>query len=158
MASCLLFTSSSRSLLQGCTFLACSAKRGELSQNGRARWRSKVHEQCWWFAEEEENSSMERICPDEGFCVLPGDGEGQQQVFEELGLVPSAVSDSTGWHERLGVQYMYDQRCNEECFKFFDIAAILVARDGKPHTINLCRNCHNLRVAERDDTKGTNAV
>ena len=53
---------------------------------------------------------------------------------------------------------MCDKKCTEDGFKFCDIADIVVADDGKPHTINLCRNCYNLRLAERDDTKGTNAV
>ena len=45
----------------------------------------------------------------------------------------------------------------EVCFKFYDSAPMLVEDDGKPHTINLCKNCFNLRLAERDDTKATNA-
>ena len=53
---------------------------------------------------------------------------------------------------------MCDKKCNEEGFKFHDIAEIVVADDGKPHTTHLRRNCYNLKLAEREDTKGTNAV
>ena len=30
--------------------------------------------------------------------------------------------------------------------KFYDLAAIVVAEDGKPQPINLCRNCHHYRL------------
>ena len=32
----------------------------------------------------------------------------------------------------------------------------LVAGDGKPQTINLCKNCYNLRLAERKESEVTN--
>ena len=80
----------------------------------------------------------------------------KEEGMEELTFVPSAVSDSAGWHEPLRVKYMCDQKCNKEGFKFYDIAAILVEDDGKPHTINLCRNCFNLRLAERNESVVTN--
>ena len=38
------------------------------------------------------------------------------------------MSDSVGWHEPLTVKYMCDEKCNEERFKFYHIAAILVAK------------------------------
>ena len=50
---------------------------------------------------------------------------------------------------------MCDQTYSEEGFKFYDIAALLVD-DSKLHTVNLCRNCYNIRVAERNDSKVTN--
>ena len=52
---------------------------------------------------------------------------------------------------------MCDQKCNTEGLRFYDIAAILAEDDGKPHTINLCRNCFNLRLAERNESVVTNA-
>ena len=56
--------------------------------------------------------------------------------LEEVGFVPSAVSDSAGWHEPLRVKHMCDKKCNKKSFKFFDIAFILVEDGGRPHTIN----------------------
>ena len=53
---------------------------------------------------------------------------------------------------------MCDKKCDEEGFKFYDIAPILVEDDGKPHTINLCRNCYDHRLTESGETKVTNAV
>ena len=47
--------------------------------------------------------------------------------------------------------------CNEEGTKFNDIAAILVEDDEEPHTVNLCRNCNNPRLAETNGSKVTNA-
>ena len=87
--------------------------------------------------------------------------ESRQQDWnkslEELAFVPSAVSDSAAWRDSFRVKYMCDKKCNKEGFKFCDIAAILVEDDGKPHTINLCRNCYSLRLGERSDSKVTNA-
>ena len=54
---------------------------------------------------------------------------------------------TAGWRESFRVKYMCDKKCNKEGFKFNDIAAISVENDGKPHTINLCENCHSLRLA-----------
>ena len=39
----------------------------------------------------------------------------------------------------------------------YGIAAIFVEGEGVPHTINLCRNCYNLRRAEVSESKVTNA-
>ena len=77
--------------------------------------------------------------------------------LEELSFVPSVVSDSARWRDSFRVKYMCDKKCNKEGFKFCDIAPILVEDDGKPHTINLCRNCYSLRLGERSDSKVTNA-
>ena len=45
---------------------------------------------------------------------------------------------------------MCDKKCNEEGFQFHDIAAILVENN------NLCRTCHNERLAERNESEVTN--
>ena len=45
-----------------------------------------------------------------------------------------------GWHK---ARFMCDKRCKKEDFKFFDIAAILVEGEGRPHTVNLCKMCCN---------------
>ena len=50
-----------------------------------------------------------------------------------------ALHKPAGWHEPLRVKYMCDKKCNEQGFKFFEIASTLVEDDGRPHTINLCR-------------------
>ena len=62
---------------------------------------------------------------------------------EELGFVPSAVSESAGGTNLSGSNMCATKKCNDEGFKFFAIAAMLVEDEGKPHTINLCRNCYN---------------
>ena len=60
--------------------------------------------------------------------------------LEEIGFVQSAVNESAGWHETLRFNRMCDKKCNAVDFKIYEIASILVEDDGKPHTINLCRN------------------
>ena len=82
--------------------------------------------------------------------------EGNKSM-EELEFIRSAVSDPARRREPFTVKYMCDKKCSKEGFKFEDIAAILVEDDGKPHKINLCRNCYNLRLAERNESKVTNA-
>ena len=57
----------------------------------------------------------------------------------------------------LRVKYMCDKKCNNEGFKFNEVAGTLVADDGNTHTMNLCRNCFNLSLAERSESKVTNA-
>ena len=42
--------------------------------------------------------------------------------------------------------------------RFIRCASILVEDEGKPHTINLGRNCYSFRLAERCESKVTNAV
>ena len=54
---------------------------------------------------------------------------------EELTFVPSAVSNSGGWH------------------KFYDIASIMVEGDGEPHTLNLYLKCPQFKAKRK---KGTN--
>ena len=39
---------------------------------------------------------------------------------------------------------------------FYDITSSLLEGDGKPQTINLCRHCYNLRLAERGESNVTN--
>ena len=81
----------------------------------------------------------------------------EHNSLEELGFVPRAVSDSLAWRESLRVKYMRDKKCIKEGFKFYDTAATVVAGDGKPHTINLSKNCYNLTLAERKDSVVSNA-
>ena len=38
-----------------------------------------------------------------------------------------------------------------------DIKYMCETKCGMPHTINLCRHCHNLGLAERNESKVTNA-
>ena len=38
--------------------------------------------------------------------------------LEDVGFVPSAVSDSGGWRKPIRVKHMCDKKCNEEGFKF----------------------------------------
>ena len=100
----------------------------------------------------------ERVGRHKGVRIVPAarHGSGRRRGHGGLDFVPSAVSDWAGWHEPLRVKYMCDQKCNKEGFKFHDIAAILVEDDGKPHTINLCRNYYSPRLAERNESVVTN--
>ena len=41
------------------------------------------------------------------------------ESLEEAGFVPSAVSDSAGWHDQLIVKHVCDKKCIKESFKFF---------------------------------------
>ena len=50
--------------------------------------------------------------------------------LEEMCHVASVVSESSGWHEPLRVMYICDKTCNEEGFKFYNIAPILVEDKG----------------------------
>ena len=61
---------------------------------------------------------------------------------------PCAACDSAGWHEP---RFMCDRQCRKGGFRFYDIAAIMLEEDGKPHTMSLCRDCYNLRQAERKE-------
>ena len=56
---------------------------------------------------------------------------------EELSFVPSAVSDTAGWHENRF--FMCEKRCRKGGFKFCDIGAILVGDDGRPHATTSAR-------------------
>ena len=67
--------------------------------------------------------------------------------MEELSIFPSAVSDSAEWHEP---KFLCDRQCMQGGFKFYEIAAILVEDDGKPHTRNLCMTCYTLRQVEKE--------
>ena len=78
----------------------------------------------------------------------------RDEGMEELSFVPSAVSDTAGWHK---ARFMCDKRCKREGFKFYDITPFSVEDEGRPHTVNLCKNCYNLRVAERNEPEVTHA-
>ena len=56
----------------------------------------------------------------------------ENKSLEELGFVPSVVSDSPEWRDTLRVKFMCEK-------KFYDIGAILAEDDGLLQTINLCR-------------------
>ena len=77
---------------------------------------------------------------------------------EKMGFVPSSVSDSAGWRETLRIKYMCGKKCEEESFKFYDLASIVEEEDGKPQTIKLCRNCYDSRLTESGESTVTNAV
>ena len=65
--------------------------------------------------------------------------------LEEMGFVPSAVSD------------LATRSAPKRASSFFDIAAILVEDDVKPHTIKLCGNCWNHRLTGSGETEVTEA-
>ena len=67
--------------------------------------------------------------------------------LKELGFVPSAVG------EPLRVKHMCDKKCNDMCFKFYDLAAIVTEEVDTPHTTNFGRDCYHCRLAraKRDE-------
>ena len=66
------------------------------------------------------------------------DGQGLEGIddeeMEELSFIPSALSEPR-W-----ALHMCDNECNEEGFKFYQLAAIVV-EGGAAHTINLRKQC-----------------
>ena len=59
---------------------------------------------------------------------------------EELSFVPSAVSDSTGWHE---TKSRCSKQHQKEGFKFYDVASVKEEDDGEPNTNNIClKKCY----------------
>ena len=71
-------------------------------------------------------------------CQQNGTEVDRDEGMEELSFVPSAVSDTAGWHER-------DKKCTKEGLKFSDTTPILVEDERRPHAINFCMECYNLR-------------
>ena len=59
-----------------------------------------------------------------------------QEDTEELGIVPSAVSEAQR------SLHMCDNKFTEESFKFFHLAAVVTEEGGAAHTINLCKQCN----------------
>ena len=78
----------------------------------------------------------------------------RDEGMEESSLVPSAIVDATGWHK---ARFMCDNRCKREGFDFFDIAVMLAEDEGRPHTINHCKQWYNLSLAERNEPAVTHA-
>ena len=74
------------------------------------------------------------------FQVQQGLEELGQEEIEALSFVPSAVSEPQ-W-----ALQMCDNKCREEGFEFFQLAAI-VTEEGAAHTINLCKQCYNEKAA-----------
>ena len=66
-----------------------------------------------------------------------------QEEIEEIGFVPSAVS------EPLWALHLCDNQCREQGFKFHQIAGIVTEEAGAVHTIKLCKYCYNERRATR---------
>ena len=64
----------------------------------------------------------------------------------ELSFNTSAVSRTAGWNEP---KFMCDRECRKECFKFYDIASIMVEDDAKSHTINFCMKCYTVGMSRR---------
>ena len=62
-----------------------------------------------------------------------------QEETEELGFVPSAVSEPQ-W-----ALHIVRPKCREESFRFFQLVAIVTEEGGAVHTINLCKQCYNER-------------
>ena len=89
-------------------------KQGRRKRRGGGSRMSLELASNWKAASQAQSSGSE--------VRYPGSGT---EKLEELSFVLSAVSDSAGWGEPLSIKYRCDNECNEEGFKFFDIAAIL---------------------------------
>ena len=84
--------------------------------------------------------------------------EEKVKSLEEVGVVPSVVSHSSGWHELLKINYMCDEKCSEDGSKCSYFCTHRGGRWGKPHTINFCRNCNDCRLTDSGDTQVSNAI
>ena len=72
------------------------------------------------------------------------------QSFEELGLVQSAVSDSAGWHDPSGPSTCATRSATKRASSFYGIEQPSWWEEGgQPHTPNICRNCYDCRLAEK---------
>ena len=71
--------------------------------------------------------------------------ELSQEETEELGFVPSAVREPQ-W-----ALHVYENKCREESFKFFQLVAIVTEEGGAAHTINLCKQCYNERLLKQGE-------
>ena len=56
--------------------------------------------------------------------------------------MPSAV------REPRGAIHWCDNECNEQGFKFHQIAPMVTEEGGEAHTINLCKRCNNEKAAQ----------
>ena len=70
-------------------------------------------------------------------CMKQKNGGGEE--MDELSFVPSAVSDPR-W-----ALHMWNNKCREKGFQFFQIAAIVSKERDAAHTLNLCWTCHTER-------------
>ena len=70
---------------------------------------------------------------------------------EELSVVPSAVSDSAGWHEP---RCMRDRQFRKEGFMFDDIVDVIVEEDGEPDTMNVCKGLLLFEASRKERTRG----
>ena len=55
----------------------------------------------------------------------------------EISFVPGAVK------EKLWVQRQCENRCNEDGFRFFELATEVLEEEGRVRTFNLCGACCN---------------
>ena len=65
-----------------------------------------------------------------------------EEEMEELSFVPSAVSEPR-W-----ALHICDNKCREKGFTFFQVAAVVSQEGGAAHTINLCKQCYNVKATE----------
>ena len=70
---------------------------------------------------------------------LPGFEELGQEETEELGFVPSSVSEPQWALHSCG------NKCREESFKFFQLVAVVTEAGRAAHTLNMCKQCWNER-------------
>ena len=66
-----------------------------------------------------------------------------QEEAEELGFVPSALS------EPRGPIHWCDNRCSEKAVGCWQFASVVVEEGGEAHTTNLCQQCCNEKLAQQ---------
>ena len=76
-------------------------------------------------------------------------GEENEEEMEELSFIPCAVSEPR-W-----AVHMCDNKCREEGFKFNQIAAIVTEEGGAVRTINLCKQCYDVRRLNKGEREVT---
>ena len=76
--------------------------------------------------------------------------EIDDEEMKELSFLPSAVSEPR-W-----ALHVWDNKCNKEGFKFYQLAAFVTEEGGgKARTINLCKQCYKVMRMKRGDRKVT---
>ena len=119
------------------------------ASTGKARMENKVPRRRAVVRKESADTQEDESCQQNDMEVDKDEGMEEFELHRERG-------ERFGWVARtLRAKYMCD-KSNKEGFKFFDIAAIL-EDDGKSHTINLCKNCYDMRLSERNELKVTGA-
>ena len=72
-------------------------------------------------------------------------GYPNQEEVEEIGFVPSAVSEPA-W-----ALHLCDKKCSNPGFKYFQLVAVVSEENGAVRTNNLCQQCYNERRVQQGE-------